>query len=181
MERYESWAASLEPRAAGVSQLEIQKLAYLLQLLGVRLGLTFTRAHYGPYAHALSAVLSAMEGHQTTGFGDGTVPVLDFASIELLPGAIDEAHAVLTDTPPAIPDDELWRLVEGFESPYGMELLATAHWAAAHTDPVTSDPAVVSDRVAGWNLRKARLFTPHHVTVAMARLDRSGLLAGTLT
>jgi O-acetyl-ADP-ribose deacetylase (regulator of RNase III) len=178
VERYEQWAATLEPRGPGVSHLEIQKLAYLLQDgLRVDLGLRFARAHYGPYAQGLTTTISDMEGHQTLGYGDGTDPVLDFVSIELLPGATDEARAVLSDEA-AVPVDALQQLVDGYESPYGMELLATVHWAAHRVDPATRDPEVVSGRVAGWNLRKARLFTPHHVSVTMQRLARHDLLPG---
>lgn len=176
MERYGQWAATLEPRGSGISHLEIQKLAYLIQEgLRVDLGLRFTRAHYGPYAQGLTTTISDMEGHQTLGYGDGTDPVLDFVSIELLPGAIDEARAVLNEEA-AVPVDALRQLVDGYESPYGMELLATVHWAAHRVDPPTRDPEVVSERVTGWNLRKSRLFTPHHVRVTMERLDRRDLL-----
>ena len=66
-------------------------------------------------------------------------------------------------------------LVQGFETPYSLELLATVHFAAGH-DPETADPGLLAERVASWSLRKARLFTPKHVAVAVARLDDLHLL-----
>jgi hypothetical protein len=66
-------------------------------------------------------------------------------------------------------------LVDGFETPYSLELLATAH-VAAHTEPVARTEADVVQRVVGWSPRKARLFTPRHVQLALARLGQEDLL-----
>ena len=43
-------------------------------------------------------------------------------------------------------------LIEGFETPYGMELLASVHWVSVH-DPspaVSADEAVI--KVHRWNI-----------------------------
>jgi hypothetical protein len=40
----------------------------------------------------------------------------------------------------------------------------------------TADAEVIGERVAAWSLRKARLFTQHHVRVAAERLGEQGLL-----
>jgi hypothetical protein len=66
-------------------------------------------------------------------------------------------------------------LIEGFESPYGLELLATTHWAAAHEDAETAEDA--TNLVRAWSPRKVRLFTPEHVEVAWTRLLDRGWLA----
>jgi hypothetical protein len=65
--------------------------------------------------------------------------------------------------------------VDGFETPYSLELLATVHFASCH-EPGTADPLALADRVASWSLRKARLFTPRHVAVAAGRLAEIDLL-----
>ena len=41
------------------------------------------------------------------------------------------------------------------------------------------DVEVIGARVAGWSLRKARLFGQEHVRIAAERLAESGLLPGT--
>jgi hypothetical protein len=65
-------------------------------------------------------------------------------------------------------------LIDGFESPYGLELLATTHWAATHDDAHDADEA--AEVVGKWSTRKERLFTPDHVRVAWQRLDQGGWL-----
>jgi hypothetical protein len=67
-------------------------------------------------------------------------------------------------------------LVDGFETPYSLELLATVHFAA-NQEPVAADPDMLADRVAAWNLRKARLFTEDDVRLAARRLAEHGLLS----
>jgi hypothetical protein len=59
-------------------------------------------------------------------------------------------------------------LIEGFETPYGLELLATVHWLAKHQQ--VEDPAAARHGVANWNRRKARLMKTHQVDKAWERL-----------
>lgn len=65
--------------------------------------------------------------------------------------------------------DALVELVDGFETPYSLELLATVH-SASIQPPTTAAPDKLAERVAAWSLRKARLFTPRHVRIAAERL-----------
>ena len=53
-----------------ISLLELHKLMYLLQEAGEPLRLRYAKGPYGPYAQNLRHVLSAIEGHFTTGFGE---------------------------------------------------------------------------------------------------------------
>jgi uncharacterized protein YwgA len=69
LERYLHRTRALEVRQ-GVSELEIQKLVYFLQVLGQPFQLTFTRGRYGPYAEQIHHVLQALEGHYLVGYGD---------------------------------------------------------------------------------------------------------------
>jgi O-acetyl-ADP-ribose deacetylase (regulator of RNase III) len=168
--------ARLQEVRDGISELEIQKLAYFLQILGAPLRLTFVRGTYGPYAPALGHTLDAMEGHHLTGLGDRSARVTEFVPINPVRASIDEAERSVN----AEPADghrlaSLLELVEGFETPYSLELLATVHFASGH-EPRTADPAALTDRVAGWSLRKARMFTPKHVAVAAHRLEERNLL-----
>ena len=160
--------------------LEVQKLAYFLQGAGEPLRLRYEAGHYGPYAANLNKVLEVMEGHFIRGYGDSQKPD---AEIELLPGAVDTATAFLADKPESRQRlEQVVELIEGFETPYGMELLASVHWVAHHASNGFAKPAASSaeagERLRGWNARKARLFKPEHVAVAWQQLDGAGWLPG---
>ncbi|MBQ1061586.1 MULTISPECIES: type II toxin-antitoxin system antitoxin DNA ADP-ribosyl glycohydrolase DarG [Micromonospora] len=175
IERYVDRARALEPRD-GVTVLEIQKIAYFLQVLGQPLRLQFTRGRYGPYAENLNHVLDRLEGHYLTGFGDRSARVGELQPFRLIDGAADDVAAWFAAHP--APDallDRFTRLVDGFETPYSLELLATVHYAAELHPPAT-DIDVLVDRVRTWSGRKARLFTPAHIRMAFDRLQDVGLL-----
>lgn len=155
----------------GAGLIEIQKLMYFLQIAGQPLRLDYAKGLYGPYADNLRHVLIKVEGHFLTGFGDGAGPVHAAEPIEVLPGAVEEADEVVAAHPELAERlDRVLRLSEGFESAYGMELLATVHWAA--TAEGCADRACVVETVHGWNQRKERLFTPHHINTALDHLVR---------
>ena len=52
--------------------------------------------------------------------------------------------------------DRVTRLIEGFESPYGMELLASVHWVATHAEEQATDLESVVRAVYGWNERTGK-------------------------
>jgi O-acetyl-ADP-ribose deacetylase (regulator of RNase III) len=173
--RYAEMARLVEPRT-GVSELEIQKIAYALQLLGAPLRLQFATGHYGPYAEALHHVLQTLEGHQLIGYGDRSAKVAELRPITVTPGAEDEATAFLAGDRDSLDRlDRLEELVTGYETPYALELLTTVHFVAHHSPP-SADSAVLIERVARWSSRKAQLFTPHHIAVAAAHLADFGLM-----
>jgi O-acetyl-ADP-ribose deacetylase (regulator of RNase III) len=156
--------------------LEVQKLAYFLQISGEKLRLQYEAGHYGPYAPNLNKVLEAMEGHFIRGYGDSQKPD---AEIELLPGAVEEATAFLADKKESL--DRLAKvaeLIEGFETPYGMELLATVHWVTQTGGRKNEPPAKSPDEalllVHAWNPRKKRVFKPDHIRTAWNRLEIQG-------
>ncbi len=134
--------------------------------------------HYGPYAPNLNKVLEVMEGHFIRGYGDRRKPD---AEIGLLPGAVEEASNFLTDKSESRARlDRVSRLIEGFETPYGMELLATVHWLAHKGGPNGSPPADNPESaIAGmrdWNPHKATTFKPEHVPAAWKQLGQNGWL-----
>jgi O-acetyl-ADP-ribose deacetylase (regulator of RNase III) len=155
------------------SPLEVQKLLYFLQEAGEPLGLKFEKQRYGPYADAARHAVIHIEGHYVTGFGDGTGP----GDVRPLPGAVEEAEAFLADHPETRERYErVVELIDGFETPYGLELLATTHWVATHED--AGAPSAAAERVRAWSQRKQHLFTDEHVAVAWKRLEEGGWLLG---
>ncbi len=166
-------------RALEVSLIEAQKLVYFLQIVGEPLRLRFVKGLYGPYADNLRHVLTLVEGHYLVGFGDGSAPVRDAEPIRVLPGAEHEAEKALTAHPETMARIvRVLELADGFESAYGMELLASVHWVATHEDlSAATDPDLATALVHRWTPRKGRMFTPEHVRVAWQCLHDRGWLA----
>lgn len=155
------------------SLIEAQKLMYFLQLAGEPLRLEFQGHHYGPYADNLRHVLREVEGHYLSGFGDGATPVRRAEPLTLLPGAEDAARPVLERHPET--RERIGRvldLIEGFESAYSLELLATVHWLLHH-EPARDLEAVIA-AVQDWSPRKGRMFTPEHIRIAVEALESRG-------
>ncbi len=151
-----------------LSLLELQKLAYFLQVAGEPLRLKYAAFRYGPYADNLRHVLNRLEGHYIRGYGDGRNK--PETPLELLPGVADEAENWFTTQPTT--KERLERvaaLIEGFETPYGMELLATVHWVAQKSEHAAADVDRAIQDVRGWNARKAK-FPPNHIRAAWDRL-----------
>ena len=151
--------------------LEIQKLAYFLQESGMDLKLQYVKHLYGPYAHNLNKVLEILEGHHIRGYGDTQKPDVE---ITLLPAADKAADRFLQKDPNAAEHlERVADLVDGFETPYGMELLASVHWATVHDGDVFDAESAVG-AMARWNDRKRRLFKPAHIRLAWERLQTEG-------
>jgi len=120
----------------GCTNLEVHKLAWFLQRSIVAAGmknplrLTFVPDRYGPYADQLRHLLDALDGsylHCDKRLSDaGPLEPIHFDDAkrdvvaEYLAGGEAGAYA------PAL--EATSRLIDGFESPLGMELLATVDW-----------------------------------------------------
>jgi hypothetical protein len=152
-----------------VSLLEVHKLMYFAQEAGELLKLTYVKADYGPYAENLRHVLAAIEGHLLSGYADGgDAPD---KQLQLVPGAAEAAEEFLATHPVTRERfDRVAALVDGFETPFGTELLATVHWLLAH-EGVPSNQLV--DAVYAWNDRK-RQFTSRQIELAREVLDEKG-------
>jgi hypothetical protein len=158
------------------SLVEVQKLLYFMQEAGEPLRLNFKKSYYGPYADNLRHALVDLEGHYLTGFGDGSARVLDAEPIHVLEGAESAAAEELAASPTSEARiDRVLDLVQGFESMYGLELLASVHWVARYEEPDSaSDPDLISKAVRRWTRRKGRLFTERHVAAAWSTLRSRG-------
>lgn len=156
-----------------VSLLEVHKLMYFLQEAGEPLRLNYVKAPYGPYADNLRHVLKAVEGHLLSGYSDGgDAPD---KPLSLVPGAIEDARAFLEmhqETKARF--DRVGSLVEGFETPFGLELLATVHWILKNES--TRDLDEVVERVYAWNSRK-RQFSTRQIGIAVDVLAGQGWAA----
>ena len=153
-----------------VSLLEVHKLMYFMQEAGEPLGLKFQKGPYGPYAENLRHVLNAIEGHLVSGYADGgDAPD---KRLELVPGAMEEAGAFLARNERTRSRfTKVAELVEGFESPFGLELLSTVHWVIDKEGARSMSD--VQKRTYAWNDRKQQ-FTPRQIALAADVLKRHG-------
>ncbi|AHF03445.1 Appr-1-p processing protein [Marichromatium purpuratum 984] len=165
------------------SLLEIQKLAWLLERAIERheldnpLDLRFEANRYGPYAHRLHHLLDGLDGsylHCDKRLADaGPLDVIWF----------EEARKEYLSTYLAGPEmapyreafDETVALIDGFQSPLGMELLATVDWLLSREGCEPSVQGVIA-ALATWpggkdaGERKRRLFDDRLIRLALDRL-----------
>ncbi len=153
-----------------ISLLEVHKLMYFLQQAGEPLRLRYVKAPYGPYAENLRHVLADVNGHLIAGYSAaGDAPG---EQVRVLPGAAERADAYLAEHPSTHARfDRVARLVEGFETPFGLELLATAHWVA--TQERASEGDLMVRAFYAWSPRKRR-FVPGQIALAGERLREQG-------
>jgi O-acetyl-ADP-ribose deacetylase (regulator of RNase III) len=170
MHRY--LAALMDPF---VSLLEMHKLMYFIQEAGEGLKLQYTKGLYGPYAINLRHVLNHIEGHFIQGYADAEDA--PDKQIELIPAAVRQATVFLDRHPDTRRRfDQVVDLVEGFETSFGMELLATVHWVSTREGGFTVEQAI--EKTHMWNDRK-RMFTPTQICIAWEILRRKGWLCET--
>ena len=157
-----------------LSLFEVQKLAYFLQEAQEPLRLEYRADWYGPYADNLRKVLRSMNGQFTRGAEDGTDG--PETSLELLPGAAALAQGVLASRPETDARVErVMRLIEGFETPFGLELLGTVHWASRDGGDPDDVQAVIA-KVRAHNAGKHSPMQDGHITAAWTRLREQGWL-----
>lgn len=90
-------------------------------------------------------------------------------------GAVKGAEDFLSDKcDTAARFDRVAQLVEGFEMPFDLELLATVHWVAVHENAASAEDAV--PEIHAWNDRKKR-FSSRQIGIAFQTLQSKGRLA----
>jgi O-acetyl-ADP-ribose deacetylase (regulator of RNase III) len=148
-----------------ITLLEVHKLMYFLQMAGEPLRLRYTKALYGPYAENLRHVLNSIEGYLLLGYADGgDDPV---KQLELMPSAREKAATFLSNHPETSAHmKRVEDLVDGFETPLGLELLSTVYWVAAEGAKSLDE---VAEQVYAWNDRKKQ-FTKDQIQITLERL-----------
>lgn len=152
-----------------ITLLEIHKLMYFLQESGEVLRLKYVKAPYGPYAVNLSHVLNKVEGHFLSGYADGGDK--PDKQITIVPGAENDAAAFLyehADTAERI--NRVAKLVDGFETPFGVELLSTIHWLFNHENAKKEE---IIERTYEWASSKQK-FSSRQIEKATNHLIETG-------
>jgi O-acetyl-ADP-ribose deacetylase (regulator of RNase III) len=169
--------------------LEVQKLGYFLERTVTTLQLDnkfkfeFAANKFGPYSEKLKHLLDALDGsylHCDKRISDAS----PFETIRFDDAKKDKVAAFLT-TPEAKPYrpalDATADLIDGLESPFGLELLSTVDWLIDHegTEPTTK---VLREALAKWPgmdrsaaERKLELFDERVIAIAVQSLAESKL------
>lgn len=165
------------------TNLEVQKLAWLLQRTVVRLGLSnplrlkFVADQYGPYADGLRHLLDALDGsylHCQKRLADAG----PFDPIWFEPSKRQQVSEFLASEAcriyqPAL--ESTAQLIDGFESPLGMELIATVDWLL-YEQKCERSVLALRRALAEWPggrkaaERKLRVFNERLLGVALDRL-----------
>lgn len=174
--------------------LEVQKIGYFLERCVIALGLEnkfkfeFAANKYGPYSEKLKHLLNGLDGsylHCDKRIADAG----PFEPIRFDDAKKDIVAAFLT-TPEAKPYrpalEATTELIDGLESPHGLELLSTVDWLVAHgTQP---EVKAVRSALANWPGedrkaadRKLELFDERVVGIALDTLAGSNVMSGKIS
>lgn len=155
--------------------LEIQKIVYLLQRLGLRFkkNFDFEKHKYGPYAHNLRHALNDLDGHYLTGMKQNEARLFDVLQInpEKI-GQIRDYIQVNCTPEQHEAQRQLHNLISGFESPLGMELLATIDMILDKQPETRFDVSLLYQAVTEWSLRKATLMKPEYIAATVDKLKQ---------
>jgi O-acetyl-ADP-ribose deacetylase (regulator of RNase III) len=163
--------------------LEIQKLAWFLersihqQGLDDVLDLRFQADRYGPFSPRLNHMLNALDGSYLR----SDKRISDCGPMDTIAFADAQAEVISLffrtgeGKPYAIVLDEADQLIDGFQSPLGMELLATVDWLLQR-ESISPDVPSLREGLSKWpggadaGRRKQRLFDDRLLNLALERL-----------
>jgi hypothetical protein len=164
------------------SLLEIQKLAWFLERsieictpADNPLKLQFVAHKYGPYANRLEHLLNNLDGsylHCDKRISDtdpfDVIWFDDNRKDYLQTYLKSEAHTYLEAL------EYTTSLIDGFESPFGMELLSTVDWLISKEGVEPTTPAIREGLMRwpeGAAKRKSQLFDERAISIALKRLN----------
>ncbi len=166
------------------SLLEVQKLAWFLERTVEKiapdnpLDLRFEANIYGPYADRLRHLLNNLDGsYLGCDKRISDADPLDVIWFEDRQNDNLQTYLASDEMKPYLESLEITsNLIDGFESPYGMELLSTVDWLIYHEkiEPRLSD---LQTGLKYWKAgkgsgnRKARLFDARVISIALERLQ----------
>ncbi len=167
--------------------LEVQKMAWFLERfvehyrLPKELDFKFQANRYGPYSNRLEHLLDSLDGSylacdkrlsDASPFDSIRFKESESPKVELfLKTEAKEYHAAF---------DQLLTFIDGFQSPLGMEALATVDWLITR-EGCQADLTSIKQGIARWPVddkaaeRKSRIFTDRLLDASLVRLKESAL------
>ncbi|HDS1817173.1 TPA: macro domain-containing protein [Pseudomonas putida] len=172
------------------SLLEIQKLAWFLERAIEKLpdtenplNLKFVAHRYGPYANRLQHLLHDLDGSYL--HCEKRIKNAEIGDVIWFEEKRKPTLQTYLKTEAKAYSQALERtiaLVDGFESPFGMELLATVDWLLSQ-EGVSPTVTAVRDALTHWDgeagsaARKSKLFDDQALDIALKRLTASTTLS----
>jgi O-acetyl-ADP-ribose deacetylase (regulator of RNase III) len=174
------------------TNLEIQKLAWFLQSSIIKTGLKdpldlrFVPNKYGPYAERLRHLLDGLDGsylHSAKRLSDAGPLDLIWFNDERRSKVEEYLHTEKARSYlPAL--EATARLIDGYESPLGMELLSTVDWLI-EKDGYSPELRSIRQGISSWPggkkaiQRKQHLFDDRLIELALNRLRRAASIRET--
>ena len=150
-----------------LTHLCMQKTVYFLEQVDCDFGAKFAKNKWGPFSEKMETAFKVMEGNgYLNDFSDGETTV-SFV-------AIAETEQYLKDNNLCDEVDHIVNkislLFEGYESPFGLELLSTVHYCDKNLD------GQIVKTVHDWSKRKQEIFTEKMILAAQKRLKQDNFL-----
>lgn len=161
----------------GITMLVSQKLAYFLQRFGEPLRLRYEKGWYGPYAPNLNKVLESLNGcyiyYKKNDNSPSNVIKIEMNKQNEVEDYLNKNISV--EQKQRL--DSVCNLIEGFETPFSLELLATVDFILKENPDFT--PNEIHENIQNWTQRKKELMKPFHIEVAYNKLNeyRSSFVA----
>ena len=148
------------------------KLSYFYQLLGEQefARMPFVAHYYGPYSVSVGHMLSAVNGKYIHGLEQ-----MDRKPFEALMLDYDRKSEVSEYVHKQLSAEQinhirqLLKLIEGYESAYALEVLASVAFVRKHESGIGMEACV--ERIQSWSDRKKNLFKKEHIEAAYKHLD----------
>lgn len=155
-------------------RITLQKLTYFLQVLGTPFNLKFSRNLFGPYSDTLRKSFIALEKQGM---------IKGFTAAERLTHVMPGAYALADDyigktgknVEAQSTIDKLSRLIQGYESPFGLELLSSVHHLASEEGCTSLED--ITKAMVNWNENKRNNYPTSVIRIAYDRLKDDGLIA----
>jgi len=159
--------AAAEPYFFGeIDQLSLQKIAYLLQQLGVGLNIDFSKNLWGPYSERLKLAFRSMEKMNIFSQING-----EARSVHVTPSGYAAADEYIQKNElDEHPVEQLIQLIEGFENPYGLELLANIHMILQFADENELNDLLVTKS------RRSHYYKSQEISSGLKRLREFDLI-----
>jgi hypothetical protein len=159
-------------RALGefTSEFAAEKLSYFLQRFGEKqLKHDYQKGYYGPYSGKVRHILYDINGYYLKGYEQK-----DAKPFEPLQLMLDKAPEVQDYIKNKLTSEQRQRLekvaalIIGFESPYGLELLATVDFIISENS--NFDTEAIIEKL--WSERKKTIFQKRHIEMAIEHLTQ---------
>jgi hypothetical protein len=154
------------------SEFASEKLCYFLQLMGeTQLDMDFQEGYYGPYSGKARFLLDAVNGYYIKGMEK--MDAKPFETLELVPSKKPEVDEYVEKRLSIAQKDnlkKLSKLIDGFQTSYGLELLASVDFIRRKYNANTPDE--ISQQLAKWSDRKAEIFPIQHIKITQKHLEK---------